>query len=345
MEGEFLLDSVAKVRQQLAPIVCSATGAEPGTIAHPAPLQVEQNPEIRGFDDIWGRLFGNDYRDAHASGSGAVAAPFGNAELRRNDPSRPLVTLSYMLNHAAHGVWAPGFRAVNVALHAACAVLVGGLTFNVVAAHAARTARAAPRGAAGDGSDAGGASDSDAGGDAGAAWVGGAGAVAAEAFACAPINWATATYIHARSDLLCAAATLGFVTLVARERPPRAACVALFCAALCAKQTAAVALLLSPLHCAALTRAGVTVAGVTGALRRHAALYCDCAVAAALVLWWRWLYFGRLGDVEVRRCSTDTLPRRLRGADALARLPPPFALDRRRCCRTPRRTGRRNRTA
>lgn len=49
----------------------------------------------------------------------------GDATVR--GPYRPITTLSYALDYAAHGRWTPGFHIVNVALHVVASLLVLGL--------------------------------------------------------------------------------------------------------------------------------------------------------------------------------------------------------------------------
>ena len=47
--------------------------------------------------------------------------PLSHAESHKS--YRPLTVLSFRLNHRLHGLWAPGFHAVNVAAHAGVCVL------------------------------------------------------------------------------------------------------------------------------------------------------------------------------------------------------------------------------
>jgi protein O-mannosyl-transferase len=99
-----------------------------------------ENPPI--LDDGWtalsnplvwslrnaGRIFTNLYGYA---GTPSVRGPY-----------RPLTTLSFALNWAVHRDWLPGFHAVNVALHAAAAVLVAALAGHLARAAGHRRARA-----------------------------------------------------------------------------------------------------------------------------------------------------------------------------------------------------------
>jgi tetratricopeptide (TPR) repeat protein len=83
-----------------------------------------QNPLVWSLRNV-GRIFTNLYGYA---GTASVRGPY-----------RPLTTLSYALNWAAHRDWVPGYHAVNIALHAVASALVAAL-----AGHLARAA-ALPR--------------------------------------------------------------------------------------------------------------------------------------------------------------------------------------------------------
>ncbi len=87
-----------------------------GTLGNPPVLDdgwaALDNPLVWSLRNV-GRIFAELYGFA---GDPSVRGPY-----------RPLTTLSYALNYAAHGRWTPGFHAVNVALHAMSSVLLWAL--------------------------------------------------------------------------------------------------------------------------------------------------------------------------------------------------------------------------
>jgi len=70
----------------------------------------------------------------------AITSPGGWKEAWRLEQSRPLTWFSFWANYQAHGAWAPGFHAVNLAIHLATSLLVLGCLSKLVPVPAARIA-------------------------------------------------------------------------------------------------------------------------------------------------------------------------------------------------------------
>ncbi|CAI8019479.1 Protein O-mannosyl-transferase TMTC2, partial [Geodia barretti] len=71
---------------------------------------IQVNPDVRTNTPL-SSVFKNDF----------WGLPLSHAESHKS--YRPLTVLSFRLNHHLHGLWAPGFHAVNVAAHAGVCVL------------------------------------------------------------------------------------------------------------------------------------------------------------------------------------------------------------------------------
>lgn len=231
--------------------------------------KVQLNPDIRRLD-----LSKLVFTYGH-EGSGV-----SRAVLRRNDPSRPLVFLTFMLDHArCHPHVSPAcFRVPNFLCHVVNAVLVG-----LLARAWLGTSHVA-------------------------AWSAGA------AFMLSPANWATAMYVYGRSDVLSTLFVLVAVIVVVRGASARThaaqhaqpvhhttavrpsvvpACA--LCLGLLCKQTVVVAPVL-------------VVAVVStrharlcwGALRSVAPALGDATVAVVVYAAGRCLLFGGFGDLEAQ---------------------------------------------
>ena len=133
--------------------------------------KIENNPEIREI--------------GKALMKRRVGAEHTSDELAYNDPSRPLVSLSFQLNYAWDGTRPNGYRFVNILIHGINAALthalastIGGITRSASSASGSTEAL-----------------------------------LTALLFLVAPLNHGTAVYVYARSDVMGASFTLLF-TLV-----------------------------------------------------------------------------------------------------------------------------------
>ncbi len=169
---------------------------------------------------------------------------------------RPLLKASYALNHAS-GLGVVGFRAFNVAVHAACALLVGALLLRLARRHRL---------------------------DEGTARV--ASLCGALLFALHPVQTEAVTYVCGRSTSLAALLSLGSVVawIVGRERGRPVLSIAvsplLFALALGVKETAAVAPLALVLWMLTDTRRPFRAREALAATAPHLAVLLLAAVAA-----------------------------------------------------------------
>jgi len=156
---------------------------------------------------------------------------------------RPLVVLSYAIDHAAAGLKPAYYHATNIALHALCSFLAGLLVMGLAA-------RAGTSGSADFGGDgAARLAGAPASGTESRGGVAVAGALLAAALVAAhPLHSEAAAAIYGRPDLLAALFSLGFLNLAIRRHWSFAlACLA---AALFSKESAMGIPLLAPFACA-----------------------------------------------------------------------------------------------
>jgi Flp pilus assembly protein TadD len=219
------------------------------------------------FDDLPKIVRNPDIKDLSRIGERLVYPYTDTFNFTRNDPSRPVVYLTFALNYHVGGLDPLGYRMVNVGLHAANAFLIFLLIRRLLR-------------------------------DVGADAAAGAAFAAAALFAIHPLNTSTVSYVFSRSDLLLTFFYLAALLLFIRasdtgNRVWYAGTIVCGVLALLSKQSAvtlpAAALLVDWLFIA---RADVR------SLRSRGGLHAGLWVLAAGYFAWRIAYFGGVGDRE-----------------------------------------------
>ena len=219
------------------------------------------------FDDLPKIVRNPDIKDLSRIGERLVYPYTDTFNFTRNDPSRPVVYLTFALNYHFGGLDPLGYRLVNVGLHAANAFLLFLFLRRLLR-------------------------DSGSGATTGAAFA------AAALFAIHPLNTSTVSYIFSRSDLLLTFFYLAVLLLFVRasdtgNRVWYAGTIVCGVLALLSKQSAVT------LPAAALLVDWLFIArGDVRSLRSRGVLHAGLWVLAAGYFAWRIAYFGGVGDRE-----------------------------------------------
>ena len=226
-----------------------------------------------------------------------VGAEHTSDELAYNDPSRPLVSLSFQLNYAWDGTRPNGYRFVNILIHGinaalthALAYTIGGLTRSASSASGSTEAL-----------------------------------LTALLFLVAPLNHGTAVYVYARSDVMGASFTLlftlvGLRALAARREAGQLASwkplvsapmlLSLSGALLCKQLALVVPVCLSFLHLVlielpprttstARPSARISAHAVASAIGRVVLVHLPGYVLVSAYVLYRATFLGQVGDAEL----------------------------------------------